>query len=44
MYNHLEKADFVFIAMGEPNVLQNIHKHLKKPENFSFLQMVVDLL
>ena len=37
-------GDFVLIAMGETNVLQNIHNYLEKPENFSFLQMVVDLL
>ena len=37
-------GDFVLIAMDKANVLENVHNYLQKPENFSFLQMVVDLL
>merc|ERR1712237_215150 len=37
-------VDIVLITTGKPNKLENIHKHLKKAKNVSFLWMVVYLL
>ena len=37
-------ANIILITTGKPNKLQKIQNHLEKAENFSFLQMVMDLL
>ena len=37
-------ANIVLITTGKPNKLKKIHNHLKKAENFSFLQIVMDFL
>ena len=37
-------VDIILITTGKPNKLQKIHNYLKKAENFSFFQIVVDLL
>ena len=36
--------DFLFIAIGEPNMLQKMLKNMEKADNFSFLQIVEHFL
>ena len=36
--------DILFIAIGEPNMLQKMLKNMEKADNFSFLQMVEHFL
>ena len=37
-------GNFVFIALGEPNMLQKIQNYLKKAETVFFLHIVVAFL